>query len=107
MAITWKTLSQTVLTASSVAVYAVPVNTQTAVHTAQLWNSTASPVVVDVFVSGAVGAGADATHIDRVLVPGLSSGTVFGLINHKLSSLQQIYALGAGVTLTVSGAESV
>lgn len=104
--ITWKTLAQQVLTGSAAVAYTVPSNTQTAVHTAQLWNPTGAPVVVDVFMVPNAGSATDATHIDRVQVPAASAATVYGLINHKLSNGQAIYALGLGVTMTLSGAES-
>jgi microcystin degradation protein MlrC len=106
MAINWKQLAQAVLTGTATAIYTAPSNTQTAVHTAQVWNPTGSAVVVDVFSVPVAGSAVDGTHIDRVQVPAASASAVYGLINHKLSAGMQVFASGNGVTLTISGAES-
>lgn len=107
MAISWLTLAQTVLTGSAATIYTSPVGTQTSVHTAQLWNPTGAPVVVDIFVLPVSGSAADGTHVDRITVPATSAATSYGLINQKMSTGQALSALGNGVTITVSGAQSV
>jgi len=104
MAVTWKVLGQSVLTGTGTAIYTPAAATYGAVHTAQLWNPTAAPVVCDVFIGASA---VDGTHVDRVTVPATSVATSFGLINSKLQPGQSVYALGLGVTLTLTGAESV
>jgi len=107
MTINWKTLSQNVLPSSPLLVYTVPTATQTAVHAAQVWNPTGAPVVVQVFMLPVSGSASDATRVDNVSVAAGTALPVFGLINQKLTAGQSIYAAGNGVTLTISGAESV
>jgi hypothetical protein len=107
MTITWKTLSQNVLTGTPAAVYTATTPIQAAIHAAQVWNPTGSPVTVQVFIVPASGSATDATRVDNVVVAAGTALPVFGLINQKLSLGQSIYAAGNGVTLTVGGAESV
>lgn len=108
MTITWKVLGQAVLTGAAAAVYTTPDNlTRASVSAAQLWNPTGSPVVVDVYLVPSGGSAGDSTKVDRVTVPATSAKTVFGLINQKVNPGGSIRALGSGVTLTISGAESV
>lgn len=106
MTTTWKELGQAVLTGTAAAVYTAPTLTQGAVHHAQVWNPTGSPVNVDVYLVPPAGAATDATHIDRVQVSGASASPVFGLINAKLGPGYAIYASGLGTTLTMTGVES-
>lgn len=105
--ITWKVLGQQVMTGAAAAVYMAPAATSASVTAAQAWNPGASAVVVDVFLVPPSGTAADATHIERVSVPAASAATLYGVINQKLIPGAAIYALGSGVTMTVSGAESV
>lgn len=105
--ITWKTLGQQVLTGSAAAVYTAPNATSATVTAASVWNPSASPVTVDLFIVASGGSAADATHIDRQVIPAASASTMYNAINQKLSSGAALFALGAGVTLTVGGAESV
>ena len=107
MAITWKVLGQQVLGAAAAAVYTAPTATSASVTAAQAWNPGAAAVVVDVFLAPPLGTAADATHIERVSVPAASAATLYGVINQKIIPGAAIYAIGAGVTMTVSGAESV
>jgi len=104
MASNWIQLCQAVLGASAASVYGpVPVNTQIAVHAAQAYNPGATPVVVDVFIVPTSGTAADATHVDRVQVSAGAAQPVAGLINQKLTPGMSLFAVGTGVTLTVSG----
>lgn len=108
MTITWKVLGQAVLTGAAAAVYG-PTNTSTraSVSAAQLWNPTGAPVVVSVHLLTSGSTANDTNLVDRVTVPATSSKTVFGLINQKVNTGGSIMALGNGVTLTISGSESV
>jgi hypothetical protein len=104
MASNWTQLCQAVLTGSAASVFGgVAANTQVAIHAAQAWNPTAAPVIVDVFIVPPSGAADDATHVDRVQVPAGRAEPVLGLINQKMTTGMSLYAVGDGVTLTVSG----
>jgi hypothetical protein len=105
--ITWKQLCQSVLTGTAAAVYTAPSGTSTAIHQATAWNPTAAVVAVKVYIVPSAGSAADATTVDTVNVPAGSSVQLSRLIAHKIPAGSQLYASGAGVTLTVSGAENV
>lgn len=105
--ITWKQLCQAVLTGSAVSQYTAPTGTQTAIHQATAWNPGASVVALKLYIVPAAGSAADATTVWSTNVPAGSSVQIPQVIGHKLQAGQQLYASGAGVTLTVSGAENV
>lgn len=105
--ITWKTLGQQVLTGTAAAVYTAPNATAATITAASVWNPTGAPVTVDLFLLPLGGSAADGTHIDRQVIPAASASTMYNTINQKLASGASLYALGAGTTLTVGGAESV
>ena len=107
MTITWKTLGQTVLTGANATVYTALPGTRASISAAQLWNPTGAPVTVAVYLLKSGGSAADATRIDSISVPAMSAKTVFGLINQKIEPGGAIVANGNGVTLTISGSESV
>lgn len=107
MTITWKVLGQAQLTGGNSAVYTAPASTRATVTAAQVWNPTSGNVTVDVYLLKVAGAAGDGTKIERIVLPAGTSRTVFGLINHKVEPGGSIVASGAGVTLTISGAESV
>ena len=105
--INWKVLGQAVMTGTPASIYTAPTSTQAAVHAAQVWNPTAAPVTVDVYIVPPAGSAVDGTHVDRVIVPATSSWPIYGLINQKLTAGYQLFAAGNGATITVTGAESV
>ena len=107
MAITWKTLGQAVLTAGNTTMYTGPAGTRASVSAAQLWNPTGAPVTVSVYLLKSGGSVSDGTKVDSISVPAASAKTVFGLINQKVEPGGSIVATGNGVTLTISGSESV
>jgi hypothetical protein len=108
MTITWKVLGQTVMTGAAGSVYSPPdSNTRASVSAAQLWNPTGGAIVVNVFLVPSGGSATDATQVDRVTVPATSAKTIFGLINQKVNPGSSIRASGNGVTITISGSESV
>lgn len=102
--ITWKQLAQAVLSASATSLYTAPGQTTAAIHQATVWNPTAGVVTVKIFIGA---AGGDATNVWTVNVPAGQSVQIPQVIGHKLQAGQQLFASGAGVTLTVSGAENV
>lgn len=105
--ITWKQLCQNVLTGSAAAVYTAPTGTATAIHQASAWNPSGGVVTLKLYIVPAAGAAADATTIWSTNVPAGASVQIPQVIGHKLQTGQQLYAVGAGLTLTVSGAENV
>lgn len=105
--ITWKQFCQSVLTGTAASTYAAPAATASAIHQASAWNPTGAVVVLKLYIVPAAGAAADATTVWLANVPAGQSIQVPQLIGHKLQAGQQIYASGAGVTLTISGAENV
>jgi hypothetical protein len=105
--ITWKQLCQSVLTGTAAAVYTAPTGTATAIHQASAWNPSGSVVALKLYIVPAAGAAADATTIWSANVPAGASVQIPQVIGHKLQAGQQLYASGAGVTLTASGAENV
>lgn len=105
--ITWKQLCQSVLTGTAAAVYTAPTGTATAIHQASAWNPGASVVQLKLYIVPAAGTAADATTIWSTNVPAGASVQLPQVIGHKLQAGQQLYAVGAGVTLTASGAENV
>lgn len=102
--ITWKQLCQSVLAAAAASLYTAPSSTSTAIHQATAWNPTAGVVQLKVYLGVSA---ADATNVWTVNVPAGQSVQIPQLIGHKLQAGQQLWASGAGVTLTVSGAENV
>lgn len=107
MTITWKTLGQAVMTAGNTTLYPAPNGTRASVSAAQLWNPTGAPVTVSVYLLKSGGVVGDATKVDSISVPAGGARTVFGLINQKVEPGGSIVATGNGVTLTISGSESV
>lgn len=100
-------LGQQVLTGAAALVYSPAGATAATITAASVWNPTAAPVTVDVFLVPAGGSAIDGTHIDRQVIPATSASTMYNTINQKVAPGASIYALGLGVTLTLGGAESV
>lgn len=105
--ITWKQICQSVLTGSPVAVYTAPALTTSAIHQATAWNPTGAAVAIKLYIVPALGTAADATTVWAVSIGSGQSVQIPQIIGHKLQPGQQLYGSGLGVTLTVSGAESV
>lgn len=106
MTTTYKELGAAVLTASAASVYSPASLVQGAIHTASLWNPGASPVTVDAFLVPSGGSATDATHVGRIQVSATSSTPFYDLINMKIPPQASIYALGLGVTMTLTGVEN-
>jgi hypothetical protein len=102
--INWKQLAQAVLAGTATPIYTAPAQTTAAIHQVTAWNPTGAVVTVKVFIGTSA---ADATTVWSVNVPAGLPVQIPQLIGHKIPPGQQLYALGAGVTLTVSGAENV
>lgn len=105
--ISWKQLCQAVLAGAAAPVYTAPTSTATAIHQATAWNPTAAVVTLKLFIAPAAGAASDATAVWSANIPVGASVQIPQIIGHKLQAGQQLFASGAGVTLTVSGAENV
>ncbi|MBY4725188.1 MULTISPECIES: hypothetical protein [Burkholderia] len=105
MSVNWKTLSQSVLGAAA-AVYTPNAGKQGAVHSANAWNPTAAPVVVNVYLVPSGGAAGDTTRVHQVSVPAGKSLPLTDILNLKIVAPTALYADGVGVTLTITGAEA-
>lgn len=105
--ITWKQLCQRVLTATATDIYTAPKLTRTAIHQVSAWNKGSSPVAVMVYVTPPNGIPNDDTAVWCQNIPAGSSAQIPQLIGHKLEPGFALWATGAGVTLTISGAEGV
>lgn len=105
--ITWKQFSQNVLGNTPAQQYLTPSSTFSVIHAVSLWNPTAAPVTVAFYIVPVNGAETDATTVESITVSAGKSLPVPNLINHKLVAGMSIWAVGAGVTCTISGAEEV
>ncbi|MBU9469108.1 hypothetical protein LGM75_27785 [Burkholderia multivorans] len=106
MAVNWKTLCQSVLAGAATSVYAPAAGKQAAIHSANVWNPTTAPVVVNFYLVPNAGAAADATHVHQMSVPAGKSLPVTELLNLKIVNPWSLFADGNGVTLTITGAEA-
>lgn len=106
MAVNWKTLTQSVLAGAAASVYAPAAGKQGAVHSANAWNPTAAPVVVNIYLVPNAGAAGDTTRVHQVSVPAGKSLPLTEILNLKIVNPAALFADGNGVTLTVTGAEA-
>ncbi|KVX62469.1 hypothetical protein DF107_18175 [Burkholderia stagnalis] len=106
MAVNWKTLSQSVLGGAAAAIYTPAAGKQGAVHSANAWNPTAAPIVVNVYLVPNAGAANDATRVHQVSVPAGKSLPLTEVLNLKIVNPSVLYADGNGATLTITGAEA-
>lgn len=106
MAVNWKTLTQSVLAGAAASVYAPAAGKQAAVHSANVWNPTAAPVVVNFYLVPSAGAAGDSTRVHQVTVAAGKSIPVTDILNLKVVNPTALFADGNGVTLTVTGAEA-
>ncbi|OMT68725.1 hypothetical protein AQ764_14195 [Burkholderia pseudomallei] len=106
MATTKIRLCEAVLTGSAASVYGpVPAGAVVTPQAASAWNpaSASAPVAVDVFIVPTGGSATDATHVGHVSVAVGRTALLVELLNHTLNTGDQLYAVGNGCTLTVSG----
>ncbi|MCW5141060.1 hypothetical protein [Burkholderia cenocepacia] len=103
--IRWKQLAQAALGVDAAPIYTAKPGTYAAVHAASASNPTDAPVTVEAWIAGADGG--IARRVAAVVVPAGETRPVADLINHKLEPDMTLSAAGAGVELTVSGAENV
>jgi len=106
MAVNWKTLAQPVLTGAAASIYAPAAGKQGAVHSANAWNPTGAPVVVNVYLVPNAGAAGDTTRVHQVSVPAGKSIPIPEIVNLKVVNPTSLFADGNGVTLTITGAEA-
>lgn len=104
--ITWKQLCQTVLTATAANIYQPAGAAVASIHQATLWNPTAAAVVVKFYILPSAGTAGDGNTVFSVSVGATSAVDVPQLVNHKIPNGSSLFAVGSGVTLTVSGVES-
>ncbi|WP_347467519.1 hypothetical protein [Burkholderia stagnalis] len=104
--IRWKQLAQGVLAAAAAPIYAPTPGTYAAVHAATASNPTDEPVTVEIWIARA-NAKDSGRRVAAAVVPPGETRPVADLVNHKLEPGMTLSAAGAGVELTVSGAENV
>jgi hypothetical protein len=95
------------LGAAAAGYYSAPANTAAAIHACSIYNPTAAPVLVTIYRVPSGGSAASAQVIATRTVPAGVSVTAHDAINHKLESGSQIFAVGLGCCLNVSGVEYV
>lgn len=95
------------LTGSAVAYYTAPANTAATVQAATVSNPTAGAVVATLHKVPNAGAASGANIIATRTVPAGATITLFDALNHKLEAGSQLYALGLGLGLNVSGVEYI
>lgn len=105
MSVTWKTLSQGILTAVAASQYAPGAAKQGAIHSAHAWNPTAAAVTLNAYLVPTGGTAADATRVFQWSVPAGKPLYLAELVNLKIANPSTLYADGNGVTLTITGAE--
>lgn len=105
--VTWKQFSQNVLGVGASQQYAAPTGTFASIQAVSLWNPTAAAVTAAFFIAPIAGSATDATTVESITVPAGKSLPVPNLVNHKLKPGMTIWALGLGLTCTISGTESV
>ncbi|TGB34402.1 hypothetical protein [Burkholderia thailandensis] len=106
MATTKIRLCEAILTGAAAAVYGpVPAGSTVTPQAASVWNpaTATSPVAVDVFIVPSGGSATDATHVGHVSVPVGRTAILVELLNHTMNAGDELYAVGNGCTLTVSG----
>ncbi|HHT8835105.1 TPA: hypothetical protein ACT5B7_006632 [Burkholderia cenocepacia] len=106
MAVNWKPLAQATLTGTAVAIYSPAAGKQGAIHSANAWNPTAAPVVVNVYLVPTSGAAGDATRVHQWSVPAGKPLQLIEILNLKIVNPAALYADGNGVTVTITGAEA-
>lgn len=93
------------LTGSAVSLYSTPAATNTQIRQANVLNTTASPVTVKVHIVPSAGSATTDNQFINYSVPAGSSYQCPELIGKIMPTGSSIYALGAGVSFSVSGAE--
>ena len=93
------------LTGTAASLYAVPTATKTQIRQANLLNTTASPVLVNIYIVPSAGSAATSNQFVNYSVPAGASYQCPELIGKIMPTGSQIYALGSGVTFSASGAE--
>jgi hypothetical protein len=106
MSVAWKPFTQSVLTGAPAAKYTPAVAKQASVQSANAWNPTVAAVTMNVYLVPAAGAADDTTRVHQVSIPAGKSIPVPELLNLKVIAGWALFADGAGVTLTVTGAEA-
>ncbi|ALS63626.1 hypothetical protein [Pandoraea apista] len=107
MAVNWYVLSQSVIAAgAAVAKYAPTAKRQGVIHSAHAWNPTASAVTLNFYLVPTAGSAGAATQIWQVSVPAGKAILIPELANVKIPNPNALFVDGAGVTLTLTGAEA-
>lgn len=104
MAVNWYVLSQSVIASgAAVAKYSPTAKRQGVIHSAHAWNPTAAAVTLNFYLGASAVA---ATQIWQVSVPAGKAISIPELVNLKIPNPNMLFVDGAGVTLTITGAEA-
>lgn len=95
------------LTGAAVVYYTAPALTSATIQAATVSNPTGAPVVATLHKVPAAGSASGANIIATRTVPAGGNVTLFDALNHKLEPGTQLYALGTGLGLNVSGVEYI
>lgn len=108
MAMKWREMiTGATLTASPVSLFTAPPLTYETIQQATAFNPTAAPVVFSLYkVPTGLAAGPETLICTRTVAAG-QCAQANEAINHKLEPGTQLFALGLGLTLNVSGVEYV
>lgn len=107
MSITWREMVTGAVTGSPVSYYITPAATSATIQAASAYNPTGSPVTVVVYKVPNSRVADATTLVCTRNVPAGATVMLNELLNHKMAPGTQIFALGAGTTLTISGVEFV
>ena len=108
MSIAWKEMvAGATLTGVSTTFYTAPALTAATIQAATAYNSTGAPITLSIY-KVPVGKGADITTL--ICTRSVPAGTTVQAnetLNHKLQAGTQIFAVGNGLTLNISGVEYI
>lgn len=95
------------LTGAAASLYTSPVLTAASIQAATCYNPTAGAITLSIYKVPAGSAADSSTLICTRSVPAATTMQPVELINHKLEAGTAIYAVGASLTLNISGVEYI
>lgn len=107
MAIAWREMVASAITGVATSYYTTPAATSATIQAATAYNPTGAPVTVIVYKVPVTRSADATTLICTRIVPAGATVMLNETLNHKLEAATQIFAVGAGCTLTVSGVQYV
>lgn len=108
MALSYKTIVKAAaLTGSAASVYTAPALTSTAINAATVSNPTGGAVTVEIHLVPVAGSATSGNRIASKSIPAGRVLPISEVIGHKLETGMQLFAVGNGLALTVSGSEYI